>query len=402
MAAPCYPRVVDARDHAAFYLNLSRTGGAVVPYRAGGRPAYLVNRPEVAGRVLADREGVFRNPYHSYAELAGQYAPAGSLLLRLERGAGTRAAAGESAREMEDAARAFGCALREGAPVAVEAALKQRTFRSTSRLLFGVDPVEVAEEFVAAIAFIEECWGNGMFRDGSGGPPEVAEAYARANAQQDGAADWIIANAGLSDEGRGVGALRTTVIRTLLNGYNATATTLAWTLHLLATHPQEQARLRQELRAAGDDGGAARLPLLRRVVSEALRLYPPAWMLGRTAERALRLGDVEIPAGAIVSVSPYTMQRHPALWDRPSEFRPDRFAPAEAAGRPRLAALPFGAGARRCPAGAMVPGHLQGFLSVLLREWTVEPADAAPVRPRGLIALRADPPLRLRFFRAGD
>lgn len=399
MAAPSYPRVVDRRDHAAFYLNLSRTGGAVVPYRAGGRPAFLVNRPELAGRVLADREGAFHNPYHPYAELAGQYAPAGSLLLRLGRAAEARAAAGDTAREMEDTARAFLPSVREGEPVAVEAALKQRTFRSTARLLFGVDPGELAEGFVAAIGYIEECWGNGLFRDGAGGPSALAGAYAQANARQDEAADWIIRRAGLTDDGRGAGALRTTVLRTLLNGYNATATTLAWTLHLLATHPQQQARLRAELGAADDDGRAARLPLLRRVVSETLRLYPPAWMLGRTSRRPVWLGDAEIPADAVVSVSPYAMQRHPALWDQPSDFRPERFAPEEAAGRPRGAALPFGAGARRCPAGAMVPCHLQAFLAVLLRACAVEPADDAPVRPRGLVALRADPPLRLRFVR---
>ncbi|HYW10980.1 MAG TPA: cytochrome P450, partial [Longimicrobium sp.] len=155
-------------------------------------------------------------------------------------------------------------------------------------------------------------------------------------------------------------------------------------------------------RAAGDDGRAARLPLLRRVVSEVLRLYPPAWMLGRTAERPVRLGDAEIPGGAIVSVSPYAMQRHPALWDRPSEFRPERFAPEEAAGRPRGSVLPFGAGARRCPAAAMVPGHLHAFLAVLLRTHAVERADDTPVRPRGLVALRADPPLRLRFVPDAD
>ncbi len=400
MAAPSYPGVVDARDHAAFYLNLSRTGGAVVPYRSGGRPAFLVNRPELAGRVLADHEGAFRNPYHPYAELAGQYAPAGSLLLRLARGADARAAAGDTAREMEDAARAFAGALPDGEPVAVEPALKERTFRSTARLLFGVDPEALAAEFVAAIGYIEECWGNGLFRDGAAGPPVLAQAYVRANQAQDAVADWIIARAGLSDGGKDREGLRTTVLRTLLNGYNATGTTLAWTLHLLASHPDQQARLREELRAAGDDGRAARLPLLRRVVSEVLRLYPPAWMLGRTAERPVRLGDAEIPAGAIVSVSPYAMQRHPALWDRPSEFRPQRFAPEEAAGRPRGSVLPFGAGERRCPAAAMVPGHLHAFLAVLLRTHAVEPADAVPVRPRGLVALRADPPLHLRFIPA--
>jgi cytochrome P450 len=402
VAAPSYPGVVDARDHAAFYLNLSRTGGAVVPYRTGGRPAFLVNRPDLASRVLADPEGAFRNPYHPYAELAGQYAPAGSLLLRLARGPDGRAAAGDTAREMEDAARAFAGDLPDGEPVAVEAALKERTFRSTARLLFGVDPGELAAGFVAAIAYIEECWGNGMFRDGAAGPPVLAQAYVRANADQDAAADWIIRRAGLSDGGTDPGGLRTTVLRTLLNGYNATGTTLAWTLHLLASHPDQQARLRHELRAAGDDGRAARLPQLRRVVSEVLRLYPPAWMLGRTAERPVRLGDAEIPGGAIVSVSPYAMQRHPALWDRPSEFRPERFAPEEAAGRPRGSVLPFGAGARRCPAAAMVPGHLHAFLAVLLRTHAVERADDTPVRPRGLVALRADPPLRLRFVPNAD
>lgn len=394
-AAPSYPRVVDARDHAAFFLNLGRTGGAVVPYRAAGRPAFLVNRPDHAARVLADREGAFHNPYHPYAELAGQYAPAGSLLLRLRRGPD---AAGEAAGAMRGAAAAFARAAMEAETVAVDEALKRLIFRTTAGLLFGVDPGALAAEFVAAIGFIEECWGNGMFREGAGGPPALAAPYARAVAVQDGAADWIIRRAGLAAAGGDREALRTAVIRTLLNGYNATATALAWALHLLAAHPDEQHRLRAELRGAPPEGEAG-LPALRRGVRESLRLYPPAWMLGRAALRPVRLGEVEIPAGAIVSVSPYAMQRHPAFWERPSEFRPDRFA-QPAPGRPRLAYLPFGAGARRCPAGGMVPGHMQAFLAVLLRAVRVESANVVRVRPRGLVALRPDPPLRLRFLPA--
>jgi cytochrome P450 len=175
-----------------------------------------------------------------------------------------------------------------------------------------------------------------------------------------------------------------------MNGYNATATALTWTLYLLAQHPNIQARTCAEL----DEGGYARM-----VVMEALRLYPPAWILARVARCADRLGDTDIAAGDVVSASPYTMQRLAGVWPQPTTFDPDRFTAAATRERPAYAYFPFGGGARRCTAASHMIGQLQLALATLLRrcEVTPEPDTDTTVRPRGLVALHPAPAVRLHF-----
>jgi hypothetical protein len=390
-----YPQLRDTRDFAAFFLNLGRTGGPVVEFRDRGRPAFLANHPEHARHVLATHERNYRNPHHPYAELAGACAPAGSFLLRLRRGRAARTAAlGEiGAALAEAAAHAAGEAVRAGT-VEVDGLLKRAVFRAMTRLTFGVDPGALGDAFVPAIGFIEECWANELFTEGTPGDARLEAAYAAALAVQHHAAEWIGRRAGMAPGPQG----RTAVVRTLLNAYNATATATSWTLHHLAARRGMQdglARQAAGTAAAGATETAARLPLLRAAVLEALRLNPPAWNLARQAIGADRLGDVAIPPGAAVFVSPYAMHRHPGFWESPGEFRPGRFVGA----RPPapFAFVPFGGGTRRCPAAATSPAHVVLLAAELLRRCRWVPAGAEPVRPRGLVALRPEPGLWLAF-----
>ncbi|HWS86497.1 MAG TPA: cytochrome P450 [Pyrinomonadaceae bacterium] len=395
-----FPTTKGGRDWAAFYLNLSRTGGDVVAYRLAGRPAFLVNSPAHAARVLEGHASNYRSPAHPYAELAGLYADEGSALLRLGRaGVETQDAHRSAARTLAEAgARAalLFCELSEGGGfVDVEFELKRLMFAEVARLLFGVDASHLAADFVRAVALAEEFWADGLNQSSGEETDPAGQSFRDALARQDETAAWVARSAGadgaeVSPETRGA------VSRTLLNGYHATAAALCWTLHLLARHPSTLAALHEECdRGAGSESGSP--PLLRAVLSESLRLYPPAWILSREALGSDRLGGTEIPAGASVSVSPYAMHRHPRLWERPSEFLPGRFLK----GRPAepFAYLPFGAGARRCPAGNVAVRHLQVLLVALLQRCRVEPLDDEPVRPRGLVSLRPHPHVRLRFRR---
>ena len=100
------PPVKMGRDWAAFYLNLSRTGGDVVAYRLAGRPAFLVNSPAHAARVLEERESNYKSPAHPYRELAGLYTSEGTTLMRLERAGAEGGAAHERAPRTRAAGRA--------------------------------------------------------------------------------------------------------------------------------------------------------------------------------------------------------------------------------------------------------------------------------------------------------
>jgi cytochrome P450 len=190
--------------------------------------------------------------------------------------------------------------------------------------------------------------------------------------------------------------LRDQVLTLFVAGHETTATALAWTWHLLATHPSVAAKLRAELASvlAGRAPTVEDLPQLvytRMVIDETLRLYPPAWATSRNPVVDDEIGGFRIPAGSLVLLSPYVTHRHPEFWDRPEAFDPERFAPGRAATRHRFAYFPFGGGphlcigetfalteatlvlatlAQRCRL-ASVPGHV------------VEPAPMVTLRPRG-------------------
>ena len=139
----------------------------------------------------------------------------------------------------------------------------------------------------------------------------------------------------------------------ILAGFETVATGLTWTWYLLSQHPQVTALLHAELdqQLGGRVPTSAdfpQLPYTRMVFEEALRLYPPAWVMSRRAIESDKLGDVVIPAGATVIISPYTVHRHAGHWPNPDQFLPERFSAENKRTRHRYAYIPFGGGARLC------------------------------------------------------
>lgn len=138
----------------------------------------------------------------------------------------------------------------------------------------------------------------------------------------------------------------------MLAGHDTTATTLAYALWALGNHPDIQRRVAAEVaelptvELTPED--VARLPYTIQVLHEALRLCPPGALNGRTVVHDIAVDGYRVPAGSLVGVGIYALHRDPALWNRPEEFDPDRFSPAEAAGRNRWQYLPFGGGPRKC------------------------------------------------------
>ncbi len=147
--------------------------------------------------------------------------------------------------------------------------------------------------------------------------------------------------------------LRDEAMTGLIAGHETVASALAWTWHLLADNPEAEAKLHAELAAVlggrpptVDD--LPRLPYTEAVFEEALRLYPPAWIITRKALGDDAICGYRVPPGALVVTSPYVTQRLPQYWDEPEAFRPERFLPEAAARRHRFAFYPFGGGPRLC------------------------------------------------------
>jgi cytochrome P450 len=154
--------------------------------------------------------------------------------------------------------------------------------------------------------------------------------------------------AGLSDE-----EVRDEAITLLLAGHETTANALTWTLYLLSQNPDAAATLQHELeQVLGEQlptpADYTRLPYARRVLTESMRLYPPAWVIGRRAIAEYPVGDYLAPPRAMIFMSPYVMHRDGRFFPEPGRFLPDRWTPAFEAALPKFAYFPFGGGARQC------------------------------------------------------
>jgi cytochrome P450 len=176
-----------------------------------------------------------------------------------------------------------------------------------------------------------------------------------------------------------------------LAGHETTANAVSWTLYLLAEQPALQEEAAAEARAAlaagGDDPGLPeRLPRLRAILDETLRLYPPAPRFDREALGPDRLGEEDVQKGDIVSVWPWLLHRHKALWDDPDAFDPDRFAGPRK--RHRFQYIPFGGGPRLCVGARFATAEALTILAYWLSRWRFAPVPGREVRAHGMVTLR--------------
>jgi len=186
-----------------------------------------------------------------------------------------------------------------------------------------------------------------------------------------------------------------------LAGHETSASALAWTLYLMATHPEWQEKLADEAKAldAGPDFSiVSKLKLSRDTFREALRLYPPVPMMVRETTCPEHFRDRDLPKGSQVVLSPWHVHRHERLWDNPDGFDPARWGTENGKTCLREAYIPFSAGSRVCTGAgfAMVEGPL--ILSMILRDFRVEPVGDPPV-PIAHLTVRSRDGIHLRLSR---
>lgn len=194
----------------------------------------------------------------------------------------------------------------------------------------------------------------------------------------------------------------------VLAGHETTALTLTWAWHLLSHHPEQLAWLQDEIDGLAEPprtfADLTSLPRTYAVIAESMRLYPPAWIVGRWLDADMRVGGWDLPRGSVVLASQFAMHRDPRFWPGASEFRPQRWiSPSgtfdeRAPGVPRGVWFPFGFGTRRCIGEHFAWTEAVVVLSRLARRWHVDVQVPEHVPMQSAITLRPDVPMPALVF----
>ncbi len=198
--------------------------------------------------------------------------------------------------------------------------------------------------------------------------------------------------------------LRDEALTIFLAGHETTANTLTWTWYLLSQHPDIEALLHREIDSAL--GGRvptfkdlAALPYTRMVVAESMRLYPPAWAIGRRAIVPFEARGYTVPARSVVLMSQYIVHRDPAFFPGPERFDPERWTPEAQASRPKFSYFPFGGGARVCIGEQFAWMEAILVVATLAQKWKMRLGHGHPVAVHPLITLRPKNGMRMSLIK---
>ena len=184
-------------------------------------------------------------------------------------------------------------------------------------------------------------------------------------------------------------------------GHETTSNALSWTFHLLSQNPAVYARLLDEIHGILGTrpptvNDLPRLPYLDAVITESLRVYPPAWTVNRYAREPFELGGYHFPAGTRAIIPQWVVQHLPEVWGDPENFRPERWTPEYRQSLPRGAYFPFGLGPRMCIGMPLAEMEMRLVLATILQRYTPRVIPGWPARPFARITLRVKNGLRVR------
>jgi enediyne biosynthesis protein E7 len=178
----------------------------------------------------------------------------------------------------------------------------------------------------------------------------------------------------------------------IVAGHETTAAALTWSWYLISQHPQAAEQLRCEADRSGSDllglDAAESLSFTHQVLQEALRLYPPGWLITRRSIEADQLGGFPIGPRTDVFISPYMLHRHPQFWSEPEEFKPERFAGADAAERHKFSYIPFAVGPRHCIGENIAMFEMLVHVQHMSRRFHLTRATEDPIELEAQINLR--------------
>ncbi len=422
----CLPEY--ARDTLGFMTRLARQYGDAVRFRLGRMPCYLFSHPDQIEQVLRSKSQHFikDRPLQISTSVFGHgLLTSEGELWRRQRRLIQPAFLAQQVRGyapvMVEAATRMLATWRDGQVRDVHADLMRVTLDVVARCLLGADLADRAEGLVAAVGVLSDHFLNPLFWSPilRWLPAPSNLRFRRAVRLLDGIAFDLIrrGRAGELEPGSLLARLleaqrqdgdrltdrqlRDELVTLLLAGHETTALALSYTFFLLARHPEAEARLVAELdQVLGDRQPTVEdLPRLRYaewVVKESMRLYPPAWGLGREAVADCEIGGYHVPRGTQVLTIQWVVHRDPRWYEEPEAFRPERWADDLERRLPRCAYFPFGDGPRICVGQQFALVEAVLVLATVARRYRLrsvsdEPLDlvaSITMRPRHGITMR--------------
>lgn len=399
-----------------FFRELGRQG-SVVRFRLGWVDCYLLNSPEGIEQVLTGQDFTRDTPtFH---------------LLRRALGEGLITADGQDhlwrRRLMQPVFHRKSFQRWDGViqqtvsgmlsgwqpeqEVEVASAMIDLTFRILGQILFSLDlqRSDLQDAFAAIEAYVNQ---SRFFTPPLFVPTPLNRRFKRARATleriiarfvdehqqqpqrfEGDVLSFLLQTRGVSERGLSPNEVLFEINELIPAGHETTASALTWVWYLLALHPEVEARLHAEIcDVLGDRPPAIddlpRLPYVKWILQETLRLYPAIFTVSRRASRDAEVCGYHIPRGALLFLSPWVMQRDPAYWQDPQAFRPERFASQDGTSWPRGAYFPFGDGVHRCLGEhfAMIEGQL--IIAAIAQRYRLSLVGGHVVRPGLFPALR--------------
>jgi cytochrome P450 len=421
------------RDRLAFLDRCAREYGDCVSMRLGPMPIMVVNHPDLVEEVLVTNNRSFIK--HFALRMTKRTLGNGLLTSesdfwrrqrKLAQPAFHRERIAGYAGVMVDYTERMLETWGDGQVRDVQDEMMRLTLEIVAKTLFDADVSGASADASVAMETLIRCFTariSSTFRLPESFPTPVNLRLKRAARHLDDILFAIIADRRASGDDRGDllsmllqaqdeddgghmtdRQLRDEAMTLFMAGHETTANTLAWTWYLLAQHPDVESRLHAELdsvlagRAPTFDD-LPRLPYADQVITEALRIYPTVWLIGREAIEPCTIGGYPIPVGMTVYMSQWVVHRDRRFFDEPHVFRPERWADGLAKRLPRYAYFPFGGGPRICIGNSFALMESVLLLATIARRFRLRLAPDAKVTPLPTMTLRPDGGIRVILSR---
>ncbi|HET8659568.1 MAG TPA: cytochrome P450 [Micromonosporaceae bacterium] len=412
---PLLGHALQFRRQPLEFLESLRPLGEIVTVRLGPRPVYIVNSPDLVRRVLVGEAHKFEpgpqldkaRPFLGNGLITSRGA-VHRRQRRLLQPAFHRHRIAHYAEVMQRLAAQRVDSWADGQRITADVEMMELAMAVVGRTLFSTDlDQDAVDEVIGAMPIVLDGITRRLLAPTSlleRLPTAQNRRFNRAIRRMHEVVDGVVAGyrrAGVDhgdlvsmmlmvrDEETGEGLsdaqVRDEVLTMLSAGTQTTATTMAWALQAMSVRDDIQDRAYAEVcEVLGERApvfqDVERLGYVRCLLTETLRMYPPAWLLSRRTTSEVNLGGHTLPAGASVFFSPYAMHRDPCVFAEPDVFDPDRWADERAKQVPRPAFVPFGAGSRQCIGEGFAWVEAAIVLATVLQRWRVRPVPGQTVR----------------------